>query len=227
MREWLVSAFLLFGTSFAGAQEPSRWSAAVGSTVLINSTGNTAPGSWSVWPTEDARPDAAVAAPTPQPRRRSPYNDADDHGLEVGWSYTSMMFRSSRINANMSGLNTSIVYFLASRLGIEANVTAVFGEPIFDREHSKYASFTGGIKVVGPRLGRNWQLWVHVLPGRVHMFPQTAGKSMCGPGVQAGGGADFHLKSWLSLRFEGDVVRTQLYGQGQNHSQMSIGFVLR
>lgn len=87
--------------------------------------------------------------------------------------------------------------------------------------------FGGGAKVAGPRIGEKWELWVHALAGGAHMFPQTVGKNMWGPGFRVGGGTDFRWKSWLSLRIEADLMRTQLYGQGQNNFQLVSGLVFR
>ena len=68
--------------------------------------------------------------------------------------------------------------------------------------------------------------WAHALLGGIHMFPQTA-FSNNGFAAQLGGGADIRLRYWLWVRVEGNYVRSQLYGQGENNLQIASSIVYR
>jgi hypothetical protein len=177
---------------------------------------------WSMEAPESASSRASSSAP-PQTRSR---NGSDSrHRLETAVGYSFVKFRSVPITASMNGVNSSIAYYLNNHFAAEGNVTAAFGSKIFDREHTKFLSYTAGAKYSEPRGA--WEPWAHILAGGVHMLPQAADGSKNGLAVKAGGGIDYNWprESGLWIRVEGDYIRTQLYSAGQNNFMISVGLV--
>jgi hypothetical protein len=81
-------------------------------------------------------------------------------------------FRSSQFAATMSGLNTTVGYYLRDHFAVAGIITSAFGSQSFDTADAKYLFYGWGIKLsVGHR---KVQPFVHILIGGVHMFPQTA-----------------------------------------------------
>jgi hypothetical protein len=116
----------------------------------------------------------------------------------------------------MSGLNTTVSYYLRDHFAVEGSVTSAFGSQSFSNAAAKYVFYGTGVKVSTGN--RKVQPFVHALVGGVHMFPQTA-YSNNGFAVQLGGGAERRLRLGIWLRLEGDYVRSQLYSSGQNNFQ--------
>jgi Outer membrane protein beta-barrel domain len=165
---------------------------------------------------------AALAAAAPEPQI---FSRGDENGRwQLGLGFTYVKFRSPAIDVGMEGLNTSVTYFTNDWLGVEGNITAAFGRKIFVDDRTKYAGITGGAKIVMRE--RRWEPWAHVLFGMAHVNPQLAGVGKNGVAMQLGGGADFLNRRQISLRVEGDWVRTQLYSQSQNNFQVVTGVVL-
>jgi hypothetical protein len=154
--------------------------------------------------------DAAFPAPQPKPRPQTIRDDAVKDSWELGFGYAFVRFRSSPFNATMSGLNTTVSYYVRDHFALEGNVTATFSED------ARYVFYGGGVKV--SKGNRNLQPFAHALVGGVHMFPQTA-FSNNGFAVELGGGAERRLRPQIWLRFEVDYVRSQLYSAGQNNFQ--------
>jgi hypothetical protein len=164
---------------------------------------------------------AALEAAAPEPQI---YSRGGENGRwQLGLGFTYLKFRSPAIDAGMEGLNTSLTYFSNDWLGIEGNITAAFGRKIFVDDRTKYAGIMGGPKIVMRE--RRWEPWAHVLFGMAHVNPQLAGVGKNGVAIQVGGGADYRAWQPVSLRVEGDWVRTQLYSQSQNNFQIVTGFV--
>jgi hypothetical protein len=164
---------------------------------------------------------AALAAAAPEPQVNHRHGERERWQLALGFTYVK--FRSPAIDAGMEGLNTSVTYFTSDWLGIEGNITAAFGRKIFVDDRTKYAGITGGPKIVVRE--RRWEPWAHVLFGMAHVGPQVAGGGQNGVAIQVGGGADYRGWQPVSLRVEGDWVRTQLYSQSQNNFQIVSGLV--
>jgi hypothetical protein len=171
-------------------------------------------------PTADVAAQAVTASatsltsafPEPQPRPRpQTINDDDARGTwEMGLGYTFVRFQSSLFSASMSGLDTTVSYYLRDHFALEGNVANAFSED------GRYLFYGGGVKVSkgNPKL----QPFAHALLGGIHMFPQTA-FSNNGFAFRLGGGAETRLKNQLWLRIEADYVRSQLYSSGQNNFQ--------
>ncbi len=158
---------------------------------------------------------AAAASPTPKPRYI--FGDRDDYRWQLGLGIEFIRFQSKLIDASLVGLNTTITYFTNDWFALEGNLVTGFAPTIYDREHVKYFGGAGGIRI-GSRRAR-FEPWGHVLVGGAHLQPQTAGYSKNTLEVQAGGGLDYRVNTRLSLRAEGDWVRTQFFSDSQNNFQ--------
>jgi hypothetical protein len=164
---------------------------------------------------------AAGAAATPRPR--FVFGDRDDYRWQLGLGVEFLRFQSSRIDASLVGLNTTVTYFTNDWFALEGNVVTGFAPEIYEQEHVKYFGGGGGIRI-GSRRAR-WEPWGHVLAGGGHLQPQTAGSSRNALMVQAGAGVDFRLHARLSLRGEGDYVFNNFFSEHQNGFQAVAGVV--
>jgi len=187
------------------------------------SPGAIAPDGLWLWST--ATPESASSHPSPAAQTRTRSGSDSRHRLETAVGYSFVKFRSTPITASMNGVNSSVAYYLNNHFAVEGNVTAAFGSKIFDREHTKFLTYTAGAKYSESRGA--WEPWAHVLVGGVHMLPQTADGSKNGLAVRVGGGIDYNWprESGLWFRVEGDYIRTQLYSAGQNNFMISVGLV--
>lgn len=198
-----------FGTS--SAAQVNLYTPSEGAGSLALATPSTAAGAAAAEP----------AAATPRPR--FVFGVRDDYRWQLGLGVEFFRFQSSRIDASLVGLNTTLTYFTNDWFAVEGNVVTGFAPEIYDREHVKYFGGGGGIRI-GSRRAR-WEPWGHALVGGGHLQPQTAGSSKNALTVQAGGGVDFRLHARLSLRAEGDYVFSTFFGQHQNDYQGAAGIV--
>jgi hypothetical protein len=147
----------------------------------------------------------------------------DDYRWQLGLGVEFFRFQSSRIDANLVGLNMTVTYFTNGWFALEGNLVTGFAPEIYDREHVKYFGGGGGLRI-GSRRER-WEPWGHALVGGGHLQPQTEGSSRNAFMVQAGGGVDFRVNARLSLRAEGDYVFNNFFSQHQNDFQGVTGLV--
>jgi Outer membrane protein beta-barrel domain len=162
----------------------------------------------------DATP-ADPAAPAAKPRYI--FGDRDDYRWQLGVGVEFLRFQSSRIDASLVGLNTTITYFTNDWFALEGNLATGFAPTIYQSEHVKYFGGAGGIRI-GSRRAR-FEPFGHALFGGAHLQPQTANASKNTWTVQAGLGLDYRVNSRLSLRGETDWVRTAFFSQSQNNFQ--------
>lgn len=141
--------------------------------------------------------------------------------IAVGPSF--VRFHSKIFNASMAGTYTSVAWSKNEWLAIEGQVMTGFAPEIYLKEHVKYVSYGGGVRLGSHRA--KWEPFAHVLIGGAHLQPQTAGNSKSAFMVQAGGGADYQLWPRLSLRGEADYVRTTFFKSSQNDIQASLAVV--
>ncbi len=179
------------------------------------------------WVLTEPTSEAALPRSAAPAQTRSRSGDEGRNRFEMALGYNFVRFRSAPITANISGLNSSLAYFPWGHIAVEANTTTAFGSEIFDREHTKFLFYGGGLKYVEPR--GQWEPWAHVLVGGVHMLPQTALGGQNGFGIKAGGGIDYNWprQSILWIRAEGNYIRSQLYSTSQNNFMISGGIVFR
>jgi opacity protein-like surface antigen len=159
---------------------------------------------------------AALAVPQPQPQPQVIRDDDVKDTWELGLGYAVVGFRSTPFNATMSGLNTTVSYYLRDHFAVEGSITSAFGSQSSSSAGAKYLFYGAGVKLSTEK--RKLEPFVHALLGGVHLFPQTA-KSDNGFAVQLGAGVERRMRQRLWLRVEGDYVRSQLYGSGQNNFQ--------
>jgi hypothetical protein len=168
-------------------------------------------------------PSAALPdAPAPP---KPGYNNDDFYRWDLGVGYEFFHFKSSIFSADLSGLHTTLTYNLKDWFGLEGSLVSAFGGDVFGNR-SKSVLYTAGGRLGWGVSNRRWTPWAHALIGGVHMIPQTAAGGKNGFAVQAGGGADWRWNDRVSLRAEGDYVRTQLYSSSQNNFQLGIGAVI-
>jgi opacity protein-like surface antigen len=159
---------------------------------------------------------AALPVPQPQPQPQTIPDDEARDTWELGLGYALVGFRSAPFNATMSGLNATVDYYLRDHFAVEGSITSAFGSQSFSSASAKYLFYGAGVKLSTGE--GNLRPFVHALVGGVHMYPQTA-QSNNGFAVQLGAGAERRLRPRIWLRLEGDYVRSQLYGSGQNNFQ--------
>jgi Outer membrane protein beta-barrel domain len=237
MRKGMLGVLvLLLAARAAGAQEASlgETSAKDTTNVAAGFAANSAAQVNLSAPGEEARsfamatpavPAASAAAePAAAPRPKFVFGARDDYRWQLGVGVEFFRFQSSRVDATMVGLNTTVTYFTNDWFAVEGNLVTGFAPEIYDREHVKYFGGGGGVRI-GSRRER-WEPWGHALVGGGHLQPQTAGASRNAFMVQAGGGVDYRVNARLSLRAEGDYVFNNFFSQHQNNFQGVAGLVL-
>src|SRR5579859_726712 len=160
--------------------------------------------------------------PAPAP---SLFGQYEGYRFQLNEGYSYFRFRSAPFNANLSGLQTSLSYFLNDWFAVEGNTVAAFGSSVLGGDRSKSLLFTGGARIAWRDSKRRIEPWMHGLVGGLHMLPQTAAGGKTGFAFQGGGGVDYKLSDRTSVRFGGDYIRSQLYSQAQNNFQIGGGLV--
>jgi hypothetical protein len=171
-----------------------------------------------------AEPGGAAAGAAPAAKPRFVFGSRDDYRWQLGVGVEYLRFVSSRYDASLVGLNTTVTYFTNGWFALEGNLVTGFAPTIYANEHVKFFGGAGGIRI-GSRRAR-WEPWAHGLVGGSHLQPQTAGASRGSFMAQAGGGVDYRLQARLSFRLEGDWVYTAYFSQSQNNFQGVAGVVL-
>jgi hypothetical protein len=161
-------------------------------------------------------PVPAPADPQPAPQVMYRYNERD-YRLEIAIGAAVVRFRSSVYLATGVGTHTAVGYFWKDWVAFEGAITTAFAPQIFDRESIKYLSYAGGVKFTSGRA--KFEPWVHVLAGGIHLMPQTALSGKNGFEVTSGIGLDYGLTPRLSLRIEGDYLRSHIFNAWQNSGQ--------
>jgi len=226
---------LLAAAGGAGAQEENspagrtnaaasfeQTSAAKVNLVATNEESGAAPSVAMAAGGEASAAPEAPAAPAAKPR--FVFGDRDDYRWQLGIGVEFYRFLSSRFDASLVGVNTTVTYFTNGWFALEGNLVTGFAPEIYDREHVKLFGGGGGIRV-GSRRAR-WEPWGHVLAGGAHLQPQTAGASKTALLLQTGGGVDYRVHARMSLRLEADWVYTTFFSQSQNGFQGVAGVVL-
>ena len=237
MKKLRMGVLLLLGAaSVAGAQEenspagrtnaaPSfeQTSAAKVNLFSTNEESSAAP-SMTMAAGEGAASATPEAPAAPAAKPKFVVGDRDDYRWQLGIGVEIYRFLSSRFDASLVGVNTTVTYFTNGWFALEGNLVTGFAPEIYDREHVKLFGGGGGIRV-GSRRAR-WEPWGHVLAGGAHLQPQTAGASKTALLVQTGGGVDYRVHARMSVRLEADWVYTTFFSQSQNSFQGVAGVVL-
>jgi opacity protein-like surface antigen len=164
---------------------------------------------------------APAAAPAPEPKFL--YGGRDDYRWQLGVGATYIRFHSSIFNANAVGIKTSLTYFTNNWFAIEGNLSTAFASEVFAREHVKLIDYGAGPKIAWRQ--KRWEPWAHGIFGGAHEQPQVAGSSKNTYSIQAGGGVDYRYNPRVSLRLEGNYVRTGFFHQSQNDFEVAGGIV--
>ncbi len=180
MRKPILGILLLLGAGCGVVGQeatnvavPFRESSAAHVNLLSGSTSDNAPLLTSEASTSDsfvlATPAAPPAepAPAPTPVPKYVFGNRDDYRWQLGLGLEFFRFRSDLINASMVGVNTTLTYFTNDWFALEGSFLTAFAPTVYDREHVKYFSGAGGIRVgsfqaVLPhrgRLGIHQVLW--------------------------------------------------------------------
>jgi opacity protein-like surface antigen len=167
----------------------------------------------------------SAEAAKPEPRvvpRREDY----DH-WQLGFGYNYFRLRTTAIAANMNGFQTSLARMMDDRFGIEASVGAGFGPlvpvPGNVNMNVKLLTYMGGARYAWPK--EKWELWAHGLAGGAHLRPNSNSGGNSSFAYAAGGGADYHLKTGISIRMQGNLVGTRFFGQNQYNIQIAAGIL--
>jgi len=236
-RPMAVLVLILGAACCASAQEAGILGAASGNNVARDFAGTSAAQANLVASLNDsnatpfyaaaeasAAPKPAYVAAEPAPPPTIFTSSRDDYRWQLAIGPTFYRLRSSLLNASEVGITTSIGYYTNEWFGLEGNVTATFAPTIYVKEHVKFLSYSGGVRI-GSRRNR-WEPWAHVLFGGAHLQPQLAGFSRTAYSIQGGGGADYRVFPRLSLRVGADWVRTGFFKQTQNNLQITGGVVI-
>ncbi len=201
---------------------PFNSSSFSGLNLMDGSTGPSEPANFVLANPADPIP-AAPPAAAPAAKPRYIFGDRDDYRWQLGLGVEFLRFQSTRIDASLVGLNTTITYFTNDWFALEGNLVTGFAPEIYQNEHVKYFGGAGGIRI-GARRSR-FEPWGHALFGGAHLQPQTADASRNTWTVQAGIGLDYRVNSRFSLRAEGDWVRTAFFSLAQNNFQAVAALV--
>ncbi len=165
---------------------------------------------------------AQPAVPPPAPS----FGHYEGYRFQLSEGYSYFRFRSTPFNANMSGIQSSLSYFLNDWFAVEGNTIAAFGSQVFGGDRSKALLFTGGGRLAWRDTRRKFEPWMHGLVGGLRILPQTSAGGKTSFAFQGGGGVDYRLSGRASVRVGGDFIRSQLYSQAQNNFQIGGGLVL-
>ncbi len=170
-----------------------------------------------------ANPAAAALPASPAAKPKYLFGDRDDYRWQLALGVEFIRFQSNIIDSSMVGLNTTLTYFTNDWFALEGNLITGFAPTIYSNEHVKYFGGAGGVRI-GSRRAR-FEPFGHVLVGGAHLQPQTAGNDRNSLEITAGGGLDYRINARLSLRGEGDWLRTQFFSNSQNNFQGVVAIV--
>jgi len=170
-----------------------------------------------------ADPAAAALPASPAAKPKYLFGDRDDYRWQLALGVEFIRFQSNIIDSSMVGLNTTLTYFTNDWFALEGNLITGFAPTIYSNEHVKYFGGAGGVRI-GSRRAR-FEPFGHVMVGGAHLQPQTAGNDRNSLEITAGGGLDYRINARLSLRGEGDWLRTQFFSNSQNNFQGVVAIV--
>lgn len=153
----------------------------------------------------------------------------------VGYSYLSTDTNLSS-RANLNGWEGSVEKKIFPFVGLVGDFSGHYGNELsnqfinpggggFLSTQAKLHSF-----LVGPRVSvsvNGVRPFAHVLVGGAWQSQSTSGRSVNDTSfaTAVGGGVDFKLMKFAALRVQGDLLRTQLFGNTQNNVRVSTGLV--
>jgi hypothetical protein len=170
---------------------------------------------------KDAPPAGSGADAPPQ----GVYGVFPSYRYQIYVGYTFLRFYVvPGLQENTDGLDFSIAYYFRDSLAVDGEMAVTFGT--YTGENAEFFLGMGGLRYRRP-VGKV-DLWVHGLAGEAHFSPQTPFGGEDGFGYEVGGGLDVTPRRFrLSLRLEGDMVGTHLYGTYQYSPKISFGVVYK
>jgi hypothetical protein len=141
-----------------------------------------------------------------------------EFAFEYAWTHAEA---APNTNFNVSGFDESLTWFLARDVGIEGQLLTGWGGAPYD---AKLAFAGGGIHARFNPTGR-LQPWVHIVLGKAHLHPQTTYGSQSTAGWEAGGGVNYKLIDWISVRVGADALETSFFGTYQVSPVIHTGIV--
>ena len=140
-------------------------------------------------------------------------------GVEYNWTGYNE-FPNNQVS--MNGFVGSISWFFFRDVGVEGQLAGGVGNT--DGYTAKFVFLGAGVHARFENDTR-FQPWVHALVGHVHFLPQTPYGSQGALGWEAGGGLDYHMLNWLSLRVGADALGSELFGTQQVSPMVHGGVV--
>ena len=167
-------------------------------------------------PTLSAVPAAAVPPPPPVEY----YPSYAFQGF-VGFDFIRF-YQIPGVRLNLPGVYASMAYFLTKNLGVEGTLAGGFGTQFGENARMSFAG--GGARFRYP-VGYRIEPFVHADFGYAHYVPQTANGKQDAIGIVAGGGVDYRLRRWISVRGEGNVLYSRFFGANQFSPLIAGGVV--
>jgi len=125
---------------------------------------------------------------------------------------------------NLNGFVGSLTWFLYHNVGIEGQLLG--GLANTSGPGLEKLAFAGGGVHARARATDRLQPWAHVLIGYATILPQTQFGNQRGFGWEAGGGVDYRVLTWLSVRGGADALGTRFFNTDQVSPVIHGGFVL-
>jgi hypothetical protein len=158
----------------------------------------------------------------------------------IGYSYYNTDLNSTD-RANANGWEASVEGKIIPFLGIVADVDSHYGSQNFPSicpacpvgvplAGTVNASFTEENFLFGPRVSVSvgkFRPFAEALFGGAHVNVNNGVGSDTSFATAIGGGLDYKIIRPVAWRFQGDYVRTSLFGGTQNNVRISTGIVLR
>jgi hypothetical protein len=129
-------------------------------------------------------------------------------GIEYSWTHAEV---APNINFNLNGFVGSLSYFFNRDIGAEGQLLGGWGGA---PSNAKLVFAGGGIHARFNQSNR-LQPWGHALIGHAHLHPQTLYGGQGTFGWEAGGGVDYRVITWVSLRVGADALGTHFFGTSQ------------
>jgi hypothetical protein len=123
---------------------------------------------------------------------------------------------------NLNGFVGSLTWFINRQIGIEGQELGGWGNT---SGYTAKLAFAGGGVHARFNLASRFTPYVHVLVGHAHILPQTPYGGQGAFGWEVGGGADYRVRSWMSLRAGADAFGTRFFGSDQVSPIVHAGFV--
>ncbi|MFZ0637356.1 MAG: hypothetical protein WA755_19245 [Candidatus Acidiferrales bacterium] len=149
------------------------------------------------------------------------YSDPIQFQASVNYAWTRFeAFSNNKFGLN--GFDASLTMYIKG-MGFEGQLIGGMGDP--NGVFSKLA-FAGGGVHYRFREGRKLEPWAHILVGRANFEPQTAYGHTGSFGWEVGGGVDYRVLPWISLRGGANALGTRLYSTNQVNPEIFTGFVI-